>query len=52
MTNREWHVPVVIVMAKELGQDVIFNNMRTLGLDRKAFDQLLNLVRRKRKSSK
>ena len=30
-------------------QDIIFSNMRTLGIDRKRFDQLLNTVRRKRK---
>jgi len=41
---------VVIKMAKELGQDIIFSNIRTLGIDRKRFDQLINTVRRKRKT--
>lgn len=41
--------PVVIKMDLELGEDIVRSNMRTLGLDRKQFEQLLNQVRRKRR---
>lgn len=41
--------PVVIIMVKELGEDIVRTNMRTLGVTRKEFEQYLNAVRRKRK---
>ena len=37
--------PVIIKMDKDLGEDLIRSNMRTLGLSRKEFERLLNLVR-------
>lgn len=41
--------PVVIKMAKELGEDIVRTNMQTMGLSRKEFDQHLNTVRRRRR---
>ena len=41
--------PVVIKLDKSLGEDIVRSNMRTLGLDRNQFIQLLNQVRRKRR---
>jgi len=41
--------PLVIKMDKRLGEDIVRSNMRTLGLDRKQFEQLLDQVRRKRR---
>lgn len=41
--------PVVIKMDRDLGEDIVRGNMRTLGIDRKEFEQLLEQVRRKRK---
>ena len=41
--------PLVIKMDKSLGDDIIYSNMRTLGLSRKEFESLLNQARRKRK---
>jgi hypothetical protein len=41
--------PVVIKMDRDLGEDIVRSNMRTLDIDRKEFDQLLNQVRRPRK---
>jgi hypothetical protein len=37
--------PVVIKMDKDLGEDIIRGNMRTVGIDRKEFDRLLAIVR-------
>ena len=37
--------PVIIKMDKDLGEDLIRSNMRTLGLSRKEFEQLLRIVR-------
>lgn len=37
--------PVIIKMDKDLGEDLIRSNMRTLGLDRKEFERLLGIVR-------
>ena len=41
--------PIVIKMDRNLGEDIVRANMRTLGIDRKEFEQLLDQVRRKRK---
>lgn len=49
MTRSGMARPVVIKMDARLGEDIVRSNMRTLGLDRKEFDQMLNQVRRKRK---
>lgn len=40
--------PVVIKMDDRLGEDLLRTNMRTLGIERKEFQQLLSQVRRKR----
>lgn len=37
--------PVVIKMERDLGEDLIRTNMRTLGLSRKDFERLLAIVR-------
>ena len=42
--------PVVIKMDKDLGEDIVRGNMRTLGIDRKEFERLMDVVRRNRKS--
>lgn len=44
--------PIVIKMDRDLGEDIIRTNMRTLGISRQAFEQCLNTVRRKRKAKK
>ena len=41
--------PIVIKMDRNLGEDIVRANMRTLGMDRKEFERLLDQVRRKRK---
>ena len=42
--------PIIIKMAKgDLGPRIVMSNMRTLGLTREEFEQLLDQVRRKRK---
>jgi hypothetical protein len=41
--------PVVIKMDSRLGEDIVRSNMRTLDIDRKEFELMLNQVRRKRK---
>lgn len=38
--------PVVIKMDKDLGEDIVRGNMRTLGIDRKEFERLMDVVRR------
>jgi predicted RNA binding protein YcfA (HicA-like mRNA interferase family) len=38
--------PVVIKMDRNLGEDILRSNLRTLGIDRKQFERLLNQVRR------
>jgi len=40
--------PLVIKMDNALGEDIVRSNMRTLGIDRKEFERLLNQMRRKR----
>jgi hypothetical protein len=37
-------------MDRDLGEDIIRSNMRTIGMSRKDFDRHLNAVRRKRKA--
>jgi hypothetical protein len=37
--------PVIIKMDKDLGEDLIRSNMRTLALSRKEFERLLSIVR-------
>ena len=49
MTKPGMARPVVIKMDRELGEDIIRTNMRTLDLDRKQFERHLNTVRRRRK---
>jgi len=41
--------PVIIKMDKSLGEDIVRNNMLTLGVSRREFEQLLARVRRHRK---
>lgn len=48
MTKPGMARPVVIIMARELGEDIIRTNMQTLGIDRKQFEKYLNAVRRRR----
>lgn len=38
--------PVVIKMDKDLGEDLVRNNMRTVGMSRKDFEDYLRIVRR------
>jgi predicted RNA binding protein YcfA (HicA-like mRNA interferase family) len=40
--------PVVIKMDRELGEDLIRSNMRTLGIDRGEFERQLDIVRKRR----
>jgi hypothetical protein len=42
--------PVVIKMDSRLSEDIVRSNMRTLDIDRKEFERMLDQVRRKRKS--
>lgn len=37
--------PVIIKMDKDIGEDIVRSNMRTLGLSRKEFERLLAIVR-------
>lgn len=50
MTKPGMARPVVIKMAKELGEDIIRTNMQTMGIDRKEFMRLLEIVRRHRRA--
>jgi predicted RNA binding protein YcfA (HicA-like mRNA interferase family) len=45
MTRPGMARPVIIKMDKDLGEDIIRSNMRTLGLSRKDFERLLGIVR-------
>lgn len=45
MTKPGMARPVVIKMDRNLGDDIIFSNLRTIGLSRKEFDKLMNQVR-------
>lgn len=49
MTKPGMARPIVIKMAKDLGEDTIRTNMHTLGVDRKEFETHLNTVRRRRR---
>jgi predicted RNA binding protein YcfA (HicA-like mRNA interferase family) len=40
--------PVVIKMDRELSEDLIRSNMRTLGIDRGEFERQLDIVRKRR----
>jgi hypothetical protein len=40
--------PVVIKMDRDLGEDVVRSNMRTLGIDRIEFERQLDIVRNRR----
>jgi hypothetical protein len=42
--------PLVIKMDRQIGEDIVRSNMRTLGLDRKEFERLLKQVRHKRRA--
>lgn len=37
--------PVIIKMDKDIGEDIVRSNMRTMGLGRKDFERLLAVVR-------
>ena len=37
--------PVIIKMDKDIGEDIVRSNMRTIGLSRKDFERLLAVVR-------
>ena len=50
MTHTGTARPIVIKMDKDLGEDVVRSNMRTLGLSRKEFERLLAIVRGHRHS--
>lgn len=45
MTRPGMARPVIIKMDKDLGEDLIRSNMRTLELSRKEFERLLAIVR-------
>jgi hypothetical protein len=42
--------PVIIKMARDLGEDIVRSNMQTLGVTRKEFERLIAQVRRQRKT--
>jgi len=52
MTREGMARPVVIKMARELGDDIVQSNKRTLRLTSKGFEDLLDQVRKKRKKPK
>jgi hypothetical protein len=45
MTRAGLARPVIIKMDKDIGEDIVRSNMRTLGLGRKEFERLLAIVR-------
>jgi predicted RNA binding protein YcfA (HicA-like mRNA interferase family) len=45
MTKPDIARPVIIKMDRDLGEDVIRSNIRTLGLSRRQFEELLAQVR-------
>lgn len=45
MTKAGLARPVIIKMDKDIGEDIVRSNMRTLGLSRKEFEHLLAIVR-------
>jgi hypothetical protein len=52
MTRPGMARPVIIKMDPDLGEDIVRSNMRTLGVERKEFERLLEQVRRHRKPQK
>lgn len=52
MTRAGMARPIIIKMDKQLGEDIVRTNMRTLGLDRKRFEILLSQVRREKNPRK
>ncbi len=52
MTRPGMARPVIIKMDRDLGEDIVRSNMQTLGVTRKEFEELLNQVRRHRKTGK
>ena len=52
MTRPGMARPVIIKMDPDLGEDIVRSNMRTLGVERKEFERLLEQVRRHRKPRK
>lgn len=50
MTRAGMARPIVIKMDKDLGEDTVRSNMRTLGLSRKEFEHMLEIVRGHRHS--
>ena len=45
MTKQGLIRPVIIKMDRDIGEDIVRSNMRTLGLSRKEFERLLRIVR-------
>lgn len=45
MTKAGMARPVIIKMDKQMGEDIVRSNMRTLGLSRQEFERLLAIVR-------
>jgi hypothetical protein len=45
MTRAGLARPVIIKMDRDLGEDIVRSNMRTLGMNRKEFERLLSIVR-------
>jgi len=45
MTKPGLSRPLIVKMDKDLGEDLIRSNMRTLSLSRKEFERLLKIVR-------
>jgi predicted RNA binding protein YcfA (HicA-like mRNA interferase family) len=52
MTREGMARPIVIKMAPNLGDDIVQSNKRTLGLSSQQFEELLDRVRKKKKSKK
>lgn len=52
MTKPGMARPIVIKMDRDLGEDIVRTNMRTLGVSRREFEQHLNAARRKKKQRK
>jgi len=48
MTRPGMARPVVIKMDRDLGEDIIRSNMRTLGIDRSELERQLDIVRKHR----
>jgi predicted RNA binding protein YcfA (HicA-like mRNA interferase family) len=49
MTRPGMARPVVIKKARDLGPDIVASNLRTLGIDRRRFEDLLAAVRGQKK---